>query len=672
MTPAIAIDRPEKLTRANDANDFRSKFLTPERIEQLKAVNSITNKLSTPIGLLSDFGPPYGYERSDLEKMSNDNLRHTLIWQLTSHFCNEDPSLFQPKLIWKDFPLDNDEGVLYMMDKLSIVHFLLKAKIKTAAELKQMTTAQHRETLISENYFHTGIPYQFFNDPPAGAAYQFIKKGMTDKELVLMGWAWYSSKRDYVRYNEITSAMAHDSHTGNEYKGSDGAYEMYKDQDRTILEQLRSGIRTVRISSSSGADLRHSKHDFGTLQDYLIKVREFLIKEAPYDIFTIIDEAEFSDTVRDVYQRIAGDLLFTPGQKGMPSLKELKAGKWPTLKAMVNAGKRIVMMSSDIKAGKKGTPPWHLCSYDHPGCLVSMDRDDYKLYQGIDPLHNPYVAERPAIQDVRNSNELRYYEDNYLYLLNHYFYYSYGVINSSRKAYSNWGVGEHIIEYAMLAWSQTKRKPNYLNVDYYDLQGDNNYLFDLVKAMNSPHVFGPSDIPFAIDREIKITNTHLVIGGVYMITNWSTYSEGSHPFKKTGEHETPDPQNLKMTVDKKDLSVKMCKTIVNENEGYQYWMLMYNTSSCGIRFVNLATAAMLAVKGRQQKCFTKPFEPTDNGDDFTDFEIAGPGPYVIRKSFDCDANLEIEGTLPWDKQPVSIARKWDNTSNQYWCFHRVM
>jgi Ricin-type beta-trefoil lectin domain-like len=57
----------------------------------------------------------------------------------------------------------------------------------------------------------------------------------------------------HKRYNEVTSVMAHDSHTAVRFYGDNEKIPVYSTQTEPIDQQLRGGVRTVRISSGTRA-----------------------------------------------------------------------------------------------------------------------------------------------------------------------------------------------------------------------------------------------------------------------------------------------------------------------------------------------------------------------------------------------------------------------------------
>lgn len=126
------------------------------------------------------------------------------------------------------------------------------------------------------------------------------------------------------KYNEVTFAMAHDSHTGTKYYSDDDSVPENVDQTQPVSGQLRGGIRVVRISTGIWTDhggpgtgtviLQHGDPNkffrhlgklsppviFGTLTDYLTQVRDFLnAPENRNEVVTIYDEGDSDGKLDD-------------------------------------------------------------------------------------------------------------------------------------------------------------------------------------------------------------------------------------------------------------------------------------------------------------------------------------------------------------------------------------
>jgi hypothetical protein len=528
---------------------WRLQLLADQQLVHL-ALTWYTKIEMTPFGVLKEFD---SYTTSQLKNMSADVLRNAMVQEL-ARFSNEQTGTFQAIA---------DDNIL--VGKLAVVVFLRRAQLKTDAELKDMSSDQQRTVLEQENHYRTGIPSQFLaKSIPAGWKYQLVEP-MSAQKLVEMGLAWFVVDKPYAKYNDITSAMAHDSHTGD----ADSFFDRpFKDQYRTIQEQLRSGIRTARISSTGDAELKHSMAGFGTLENYLTAVVNFLKNDATEDVFTIIDESKWSDKVKNVYTETLKDLLLEPGKDGMPDLSDLQAGKWPTLKQMVQQGKRVVVF---VNQPYDPQVPWRLPAYDSDSFMISMDKDDYGWAPILNNIRPHFTEVKNQSVDKNTGKKTRYKSGNPLYLLNHYIYLQVG-FNTSLQYFSKWGIGELLIEYSKLAWALTKQRPNFLNVDFYDSEPtpNGNFLFNCVIAMNWPDVLGPYHMVNKIDKPINLTDTDdLQIGKVYTI---SCVAKGSD---ETTYNVTRSADNVAVSLQK-----------ANASDPQQHWKLIYNTPSVGIALVD--------------------------------------------------------------------------------------
>jgi hypothetical protein len=593
--------------------------------------------------------------KSVLEKAyhdgDHDGLRNTLISGLGNR-SNQN--------IQKYFQAIEDDNIL--IGKAAIIMFINRANLKTDDELRHMTTEEQRKLVEDETHFRTGIPSHFLGtDFKADSKLQFLNP-LTDQELVEMANAWFVIDKPYAKYNEITSAMAHDSHTGGHLLPKDLYKRPWQDQNNPISEQLQSGIRTVRISSTSGGDLRHSGTDFGTLDDYLKEVAKYFKNNATKDIFTIIDEpTDWSDYLKKIYIDNLGELLFEPGKNGMPSLEELQKGNWPTLKEMVDKGQRVVLFVN--KPYDEKNTPWRLPAYDAENFLISMDKDDY----GYFPIDVNDSSVRPNFNEVKNQDHRRYKAGNPLYLLNHYFYSITRIASTSYEEYDVYGVGEPIIEYSMNAWAETNQKPNFLNVDFYSLEGKANYLFDLVLAMNRPDAFGPYYAVSKIGRPIQITLADtLEVGQIYTIScvaknNGTTFNITRGPAKETVSVQPADPTNPQ-----------------------QHWKLIYNTPYPGFALVDPSESSYLCDPSTDdpnrnpkppKAMYCKSLE---KGEKATSFAMIQKKDYWVvynDRTYDgARVNLSILEVTGGDPKPdrTNIGR-WENNkgNNQRWIFNKV-
>lgn len=497
--------------------------------------------------------------------------------ELLTHFSNEDQSVFAklPKAV--------------LLGKLGLIAFLIRWKYSaTPTTLKTLSTAQQRQLLVDENYWRTGIAYQFLSGevfpehdkkkPPVPVKLLKMQYQRTtyfsDKELVNLALGWYVINKPYATYKDVSWILAHDSFTGDKkYLGGDAS----RDQDRNIEEQLASGVRAVRISTDSYGDLDHGGiTKFGTIGGYLQRVGQFL-KDNPKEIVTIIDESnDWTDTINDAYNDNLKDYLFTPKdanitdpQNTWPTLADVQGGKLPSIKDMVSKNSRVIVLHN---ADYDTKFPWRLHSYDgkNSDFLLSMDLDNYGLDEGYDL--------RPPFSTAKNPDKQRWSDQNHLYLINHYFYMKYLSHDSSSRAWSRrWGNSELAIEYAMLSWWRTGRKPNFIHADFYDLPNIfNNFIFDLAIGLNRPDAFSCFELPYIIDARKPVLIMDTIVGGdglrlgqTYTITCMAgKYGPNGY-----------ETYNIARVEDRDGAAVQLAPS--NASDVKQQWKIVYNTPETG-------------------------------------------------------------------------------------------
>lgn len=329
--------------------------------------------------------------------------------------------------------------------------------------------------------------------------------------LYLLGWNGgdYQQWAPFVQmpvdftkqYNQVTFAMAHDSHTDKKtsYYSSLSGSPMWEDQTQDVSEQLAGGIRAVRISTglhSVGGENVILQHTIAlkTFADYLERVRKFL-DQNPMAIVTIYDEGdsskslyndeEFENFLADQYAAtlggtaIAPNRIFIPGGK-MPSLDELNKGNWPTLQAIHDAGIQIIVIMANNFPKLKNADN----SFKHPWILPSSVFE-VNPYDNL--IQNADMAIRPAGVDVNLPQPLA----NRIFKFSHFFYSpiyvpTQGWEEESSQMLNIWTVGDLLVENTLRAWAVNGAPPTWINVDFYQgVQGAQSHLTHLVRAINS-------------------------------------------------------------------------------------------------------------------------------------------------------------------------------------------
>jgi hypothetical protein len=411
-------------------------------------------------------------------------------------------------------------------------------------------------------------------------------------------------------YNEITFAMAHDSHTDKKtsyYSGISGS-PSWEDQTQDVGQQLTGGIRAVRISTglhNAAIDLLSPilsivnpyfamtvilQHTVAlkTFADYLERVREFLDRN-PTAILTIYDEGDsslspFSDEVFEMlvakqYADTFGGTpeaprrVLIPGVNGMPALSQLEGGTWPTIQEMLEAGVQIVVvMSHDFPKVKNKDN-----LFVHPWILPAASLFSANPYDNL--IQDADMTVRPACVDVHPTDTL----GNKLFKFNHFFYSPIAGKEESSQALNIWSVGDLLIEDTLRAWAVNQKPPNWINVDFYQgVQEARSYLTHLVRAINSSATLAD------LEKKVK---------GCY-IQNTNGRLQIGHPY--TTDADTPRYQIINKKADgNNDLyalnlqwsvnsnvqapyvgvglaSLSLYVEDVEDNAPSQYWYLRYN------------------------------------------------------------------------------------------------
>lgn len=444
--------------------------------------------------------------------------------------------------------------------------------------------------------------------PAAGIKRRSFKKGLSPLDL-------------NKHYNEVSFAMAHDSHTcgPDDNYGDDSKLKMNVDQTLWVADQLRQGIRAVRISTGTyrwqyGLNtpiLEHGRPQqygggcaFGTLQDYLTAVYEFLVAPGnENEIVTIIDEGDawgyaqekslivpkdglpvwswnsvtnddvwaFTQLVAAVYETVSlkgpeGQLL--PDSAVKVKMYTPSGASWPTLQELITSKQRLVVFQNSLNS--LNGVPWMLPAYDKAAAAITTSDSG-------NPLADPDV--RPGFPGTFVAPERAW---GGLYLLNHYFYHQIFSlvspinidINESARNLNKWVVGDLLVENTLRACARLKRRVNFLNVDFFQgVFGTYSYLNLLVDALNTvDDSLGAGSAAWLLALNDAVTkqvvylhNTqHLCLGDAYYI-------------RCAGN------QGLSLTV---NASGALVLDTLSAGNPAQQWRLLYNTPDQGITLVS--------------------------------------------------------------------------------------
>ncbi len=254
------------------------------------------------------------------------------------------------------------------------------------------------------------------------------------------------------RYDEVSYPTTHNAMANTE----DGFQS--PNQTYNVSTQLRDGVRALMLDIydyNGEITLCHADCElFGhrPLVDTLREIRTFL-EERPREIVTLIFEAYVSAADTETVFADSGLLDYVHVQTvGEP---------WPTLSAMIESGKRLVVFSDR----DQGERPWYLYVWD------------YAFETPYSFVHPQDFVCTPNRGDPSHS----------LFILNHFLTRPTGSINLARRVNFN----PLFMDRALQCMHEDERLPNFVTVDFYEL-GD---LLDVVDELNFPGTDSPGDGP---------------------------------------------------------------------------------------------------------------------------------------------------------------------------------
>ncbi|KAI8140492.1 PLC-like phosphodiesterase, partial [Fennellomyces sp. T-0311] len=263
-------------------------------------------------------------------------------------------------------------------------------------------------------------------------------------------------------YNEVTYLITHDSYAHGD--------NVAATQNEPILQQLNKGVRGLKFSAVlpefvKNKDDPRSLHlchtsctilDAGSAVDTLNQIAAWL-KENPGEVVTI-----FWNNLYNLENRYIASAY--QASSIMPYIYTFEEGSpWPTLKEMIDSGKRLVNFV-DSGADPLSTP-WLMDEFAN---VFETPYDN----TNIDAFN--CVVDRPASLEST---------DGMMYVVNHFLY---GVIQLGMKievpqrdkaANTN---GQPLEKHVTECSETFKRKPNFIEVDFYE-QGAT---LDYVAALN--------------------------------------------------------------------------------------------------------------------------------------------------------------------------------------------
>jgi len=159
-------------------------------------------------------------------------------------------------------------------------------------------------------------------------------QSLTRRATVCNGHAELCSRS----FGNVTFVGAHDSYAV-------GVDNLAVNQDYDVTQQLTDGIRMLQVQAHlSSGDIRlcHTScilYDGGTLQDYLTKVKTWMVAN-PNEVVSllIVNIDNQAPTAFDTIFKAAG----VDTMSFAPSTGTLTADSWPTLGALIDAGTRLL------------------------------------------------------------------------------------------------------------------------------------------------------------------------------------------------------------------------------------------------------------------------------------------------------------------------------------------
>lgn len=259
------------------------------------------------------------------------------------------------------------------------------------------------------------------------------------------------------RYDEVAYPTAH-----NAYSTRREGFLAYN-QIPTLAQQMEDGVRALMLDSwywlvgdevyAEGTYLCHVFCGLGSkpLSQGLAEVRGFL-EAHPTEVMTLIFENYISDA--DMQQAFIDAGLLPPGGDPAGSLLFVhptgdSGAGWPTLREMIDAGKRLVVLSDT-----GGGFPWYHRVFD-----LSFETD----------FDSPDAA---SIDCDRNRGAA----GNDLFIVNHFISTDGGQPQLAQQVNPNPFLLDKLLE----CWEEQAHVPNFVTVDHYQIGS----LFPVVDTLN--------------------------------------------------------------------------------------------------------------------------------------------------------------------------------------------
>ncbi len=234
------------------------------------------------------------------------------------------------------------------------------------------------------------------------------------------------------RYDQAIYPTTHNS-TAMEYGSGPNPVLLIPNQDRTIEEQLKDGVRGFMIDIWYYHEQVYTCHRFCELGGQpllgIMQVFENFLKNNPNEVLTIIFENYVSGS----------DLNKTFSEAGLISYvhHQVQGETWPTLRKMIESNKRLVIFKEFEDEG----PSWDMNVWNYA-------------------VETPYsYASMSEFTCDYNRGKIK----NSLYILNQFITVAFSRKDANRKSNEL----KTLMNRAHLCLKKKKKIPNFITVDFY-------------------------------------------------------------------------------------------------------------------------------------------------------------------------------------------------------------
>lgn len=329
------------------------------------------------------------------------------------------------------------------------------------------------------------------------------------------------------RITDLTFPMTHDAATHTPLNSSQltditlkGITAFAVDQDRTITQQLDDGIRSIRfnveylttndtLGQYEGIYCVHGKWAesfaaklflgldlqtvFSPFEQELTVIRDWLNAHTDQIVFIFDEGSAGSNNLGPIYERVLSTANFKAFQA------PAAGAEWPTYGELLSTNQRLIVFVQDGSVPNPLYPYLNHMYYSAASGIGSITQSPYSYYTPADIGFFPNQTGQHGYSGAGDWSAP-------LYLFNHFFYTDgfpifeakFGIeieviklftneFDFSDPTKSNWTVGDQLVTDVRKAMSPegANRKPNFINVDFYEGVGFQTQLFSLVDQLNN-------------------------------------------------------------------------------------------------------------------------------------------------------------------------------------------